>query len=119
MDKDLKKLKEIYLDSDIDAEDYQDNLTRITEWEETIRSNQDFLSWQQSDISIAIVAKVKEAYKNFSMQLINDRTLTQEQRNSIYAKQDAMLWIMSMIVKDAKSELETIHSEIKSALKVE
>lgn len=119
MSTDLEKIKNIYLDSDIDEEDYADNLSRITEWESSLRQNEDIASWQESDITKSIAKQAKESYKELAMSLITNREMTEKQRLSVWAKQDAMLWIISMVAKDAKGNLEQIHKEIKQAIKAE
>ncbi len=119
MDKELQKLKEIYLTSDIDSEDYEDNLKRITEWETSIRESEDFGSWQESDVTKSIIQKAKDSYKDNAMRLINNRTMTEEDRKSIWVKQDAILWILSLVEKDVKSIVEQIRSDIRKALKAE
>lgn len=114
----IDKLKEIYLANDVDSEDYADNLARITEWESALRKNEDFVSWQESDVTKNIYQQAKETYKEAAMQLWRDRTLTDAQRATLWAKQDAALWIISMIAKDAKSEITYIQTEIRKALRV-
>ncbi len=50
------------------------------------------------------------------MLLVENRSLTEAERLSVYAKQDAAKWILSLTEKDAPKELERIHSAIKQAL---
>ncbi len=118
MDQDLKKVKEIFLKG-VDEEDYAENLAQIVEWEQQIRASQDFLSWQESDVTVAIIKQGKETYKDLSMLLINNRNLTEQERMAIYARQDAFVWLLSLADINAKATLEGIHAEIKMALKVE
>lgn len=119
MDKDLQKLKEIFLASDVDDEDRDDNLKKITEWENSIRESEDFLSWQSSDITRKLAEQAKNTFKDNAMSLATNRTMTEEERKSVFAKQDAMLWILSMIEKDVKGTLSQVQGEIRRALKAE
>lgn len=116
---DLEKLKEIFLSKDIDDEDYDDNLRMISDWEASIRNNEDFSSWQESDVTKSIVEQVKQSFKDNAMRLIKDRDLAEKDRLSIWSKQDAMVWLLSLVEKDSKKALEQIHRDIKQALKVE
>jgi hypothetical protein len=119
MDKDLEKIKEIFLSSDVDQESYEENLKQINEWEQGMRQSEDFISWQENDVTKQIIARAKESYKTISMQLILNRELSERDRFSIYAKQDAITWLISLVAKDAKNELETIQNQIKAALSVQ
>lgn len=116
MIQDLEKLKEIFLAGDIDAEDYEDNLQRIKEWESDLRKSEDFLGWQGSDVSKQILRQAREAYKDLGLQLATSRSLTEAERYGLWGKQDAALWLISMIAKDAKSEIAQIHGQIRQAL---
>lgn len=116
MTTEIEKLKEIYLANDVDDEDYQENLEKINEWETTLRTSEDFLSWQQSDVTKGIMKQAKESYRDLAMQLMTNRNLTETERASIYAKQDACLWIIALVAKDAKALIKQIETEIKKAL---
>lgn len=118
-DKNIQKYKEIYLASDLDSEDYEDNLKLVTEWETSLRQNEDFANWQASDVTKAIVKQARDTYRELAMRLVLDRTLTDTQRNSIWSKQDAALWLLSLIEKDVKSAIAQIHSEIRRAINVQ
>ncbi len=119
MDKDLQKLKEIFLASDVDSEDYEDNLKLVTEWETSLRENEDFASWQESDVTKMIIKQAKDSYKDNAMQLMLKRNMTEEERKSLWSKQDAFLWLLSLIEKDVKGTITQIQSEIRRALKAE
>jgi hypothetical protein len=112
MDK-LQKLREIFLNDDLLDDDIrEDNAERIKEWEHLLLENEAFLSWQQHDISKKIVAEAKIAYKEFGLQLATNRSLTQEQRQSLWAKQDACVFILSLTEKDARKIIEDVNMEI-------
>lgn len=119
MDKDLEKLKEIFLSSDVDSEDYEDNLRLVTEWETSLRESEDFASWQESDVTKIIIRQAKDTYKDNAMQLMINRNMTEEERKAIWSKQDAVLWLLSLIEKDVKGVITQIQSEIRRALKTE
>ena len=114
--KELEQLKEIFLSDDIDSEDYQENLDAITEWEQSLIENENLLSWQEHDITKQIISEAKSGYVALSIRLAKNRKLTDEERASIYAKQDAMIWLISLGGDDPKSVVEQIHGDIKKAL---
>ena len=113
---DIEKLKQIFLADDIDEEDKEDNLLNIQSWESEIIKNKNILGWQEHDITKKIIDKAKENYTDLSLKLIKDRKLTEAQRLSIYAKQDAMLWLISLSGDNPKSAIEQINNNIKVAL---
>lgn len=115
-DTELQKLKEIYTSADLDSEDYEDNLKLITSWENSLRESDDFINWQKSDVTKSIARQAKDSYKDNAMRLIRDRELTDAQRQSIWAKQDAAMWILSVVERDVKGVLTQIRAEIRRAL---
>lgn len=116
--KELEDVKKIFLDdNEVDEETRAANLQKITEWESTIVANENYAGWQDHDISKEISKQAKEAYKDFSMQLANNRNLTQAQRDALFAKQDAIKWLLSIIDKgDPKEVIQQTLKEIRSAL---
>ena len=114
--KELDELKDIFLASDVDAEDYQDNLDKITEWENALTSSEAFASWQTHDVTLQVMEKARSAYKDFAIQLATNRTLTEAQRMRLWALQDASMWMLSLIAQDVSSEITQIHSEIRTAI---
>lgn len=112
---DLEKVKDLFL-SDVDAEDYQDNLEIIKSWEKDLLQNEAFSSWQDNDVSKNIIKKLKESYVEFAIELSSNRKLTDEQRTTLWAKQDACAWLLSVINPNVKSDIEQIEKEIKTAL---
>lgn len=116
MEKDLEKLKKIFLSSDIDEEDYQSNLETIQSWERSIRENEDFASWQESDITRSVLKQIKDSYKDIFMRLGNGKNLDDQQRIELFAKKEALMFLIDLISKDTKKELEGIHNDIKRSL---
>ena len=116
MNEDLQKLKEIYLADDIDSEDREANLEDIRNWEKDLIENENLLSWQEHDITKQIMERAKKSYIDLSLRLIKDRKLSEEARLSIYSRQDAMLWLISLAGDNPKSALEQINNSIKVAL---
>jgi hypothetical protein len=112
---DLDRVRDIFL-SDVDEDTRKENEEQIRQWETALIQHQAFAGWQSNDISLQIVKQAKETYKDISLQLASNRTLTDAQRNSLWAKQDACLFLLSLIEKDAKGALEQIHREIRAAL---
>lgn len=114
----LNKIREVFLADDVDEEDRKDNEERINAWSKALTENKSMVEWQKQDITQLIIRQAKESYKESAMQLIRNRTLTPEQRASIYAKQDAMLWLLSLIETDAEKSLEQVQKEIQRAVDV-
>jgi len=115
MIKDLEKVAEIFL-NDVDAEDFQENLKTLSDWEKSLDENRLFLSWQNHDITKDISRIAKESFKSFAMQLMQNRTLTEQQRFSLWAKQDACLFILELTEKDAKQQIQQILKEVHIAI---
>lgn len=111
----LEEVRQIFL-TDVDEEIRQDNLERITEWEQSLRLNSAFSQWQESDISKMLIAEFKTTYKNASLRLAQTRGLTEAERASLWATKDACLMVLSLLAKDAKSEVESVQKEITYAL---
>lgn len=111
----IEQARQIFL-TDVDEEIRQDNLERIHEWEQSLRVNGAFVQWQENDISKMLIAKFKETYKDASIKLSTDRRLTEFQRDALWASKDACLMVLSLLAKDAKGEVESVHKEIEFAL---
>jgi hypothetical protein len=112
---DLDRLREIYV-ADVDDETREDNLKMIAEWESTLREGRDFLKWQGIPTTQSILSKAKEAYIECSLILAKSRELTEAQCYSLQAKQDAALWIVSIMGIDVKPEIDGINAQIRTAL---
>lgn len=112
----LDQAKDIFLSPELDEETRSENEAMIREWEQTLIRSEAFDSWRKHDITQQIIIQARESYKDFAVQLSQDRKLTDEQRRSLWAKQDAALWLLSLTDKDAKSVIEQIHKEIRTAL---
>lgn len=113
---DLNKLKEIFLANDIDAEDYQDNLAMIQGWEKDLIANESMESWKNHDVTQIVLKQTKESYIALSLQLVQNRDLSDKARASLWAKQDACLWLISLMDIDVQSKIEQINNQIKTAL---
>ena len=116
MSDDLSKLREIYVAEDVDVETRTDNLAVIAEWEKKLVECDDFSSWQEHDVTKNIIAQAKKAYLDHSLLLARSRDLTESARQSLWAKQDAMLWLISVGSRDVRSEIASINREIARAL---
>ena len=116
MNNDLEKLKTIFLSDEVDAEDYQDNLDKINEWEQSLVSNENIKGWQDHDITREIVQRAKESHATLSLLLATDRKLTDTERASIYARQDAMVWMISIASESPEQVIAGIQDDIKKAL---
>lgn len=114
----LEELKKVFLADDVDEETRKDNEEKIAEWQKSLLFNEAFESWKSSDITKHIIAQLKSSYREFALQIIRGRLLTEEQRKALWAKQDAIAWLMTLVDHDAKRELEQVNSEIVKALDV-
>lgn len=117
MSKDLEKVRQIFL-SEVDDETRADNEQKIIEWETDLRENEAIAQWRDHDITKQLAMKAKDAYKDISMQLATNRSLTEEQRFTFWGRQDACLFILSLTEIDAKGRIEQIQKEIKRSLSV-
>lgn len=115
MSKDLERAKELFL-NDVDEETRQENEERIAQWEHDLRHNEAFLDWRAHDITGLIVVQLKEAYRDTYKVLAENRILTAEQRAALWAKQDAAVWLLSLIDADAAGEIKSIQAEIRRAI---
>jgi hypothetical protein len=117
MMKELDKVREIFL-SEVDEETRLDNEQKIAEWETGLRENEAIADWREHDITKQIARQAKDSYKELSLQLALNRSLSPEQRHSMWGRQDACLFILSMTEVDARGRLEQIQKEIKQAIAV-
>lgn len=111
----IEQARQIFL-TDVDEETSRENLERINEWEQSLRANSAFTQWQENDISKTLIKEFKTTYKEASIKLGTDRRLTEFQRDALWATKDACLMVLSLLAKDAKGEVESVHKEIEFAL---
>lgn len=111
----LEKLKEIFL-SDVDSETYEENITQIREWEQELFERESFKSWQEHDTTRVIMEKAKKEYVDMAKLLATRRTLTEAERQSLWAKQDACLLILSWADGDPGSAIENLRDKVTFAL---
>jgi hypothetical protein len=112
---DLDTVKEIFL-SDVDEETLTENLQKINEWESNLRKNNAYLAWKGHGVTEELNKMVKSAYKDHALQLATNRSLSEADRQTLWAKQDACLFILDLTAKDAKTELNSVLREIKHVL---
>lgn len=111
----LQKLKEIYL-TDVDSDLYQENLEHITKWEKELIANENMISWLSHDTTIVIKDQAKNTFIELAITLATDRKLTDVLRQSIYARQDACLWILLLGDNNPIQTIQLIKNDIKTAL---
>lgn len=112
----LQKAKEIFL-SDVDEETYQENLSKIQDWEKSLIENEEYLSWQEHPTTQKILQKARTTYADSVVTLGRDtRKLNQEQISKLIATQDACLWIISIASNDVKTQIEMVKGEINRAI---
>lgn len=112
---DIEKLREIWL-SDVDEETRKENEEQIKEWERGLIRNEALLDWRSHDITREVAQQAKKTYKDLFFTLAERRDLSDEKRMSIWAKQDAIQWILSLTEQDPVKELERIKKEIRMAI---
>lgn len=115
MNDDLDKLKTIFL-TDVDEETRDENLAQITAWEKDLVASENYAGWAEHDVTLQIAKKARDTYKDIGILLATNRTLTDEQRFSCWARQDAMLLLLSLTEPNAKEELAQLQAQIKAAL---
>lgn len=112
----IDKAKEYFLSNDIDEETREENAEQIREWEAAIIQHEAYADWQDHDITKLIASKARARYVDIALRLSNDRSLTAETRATLWAGQDAALWILSITSTNAREMLEDIQQEIRSKL---
>lgn len=113
---DFEKARDVFLSDDLDEEEIADNKAKIDEWHRVLVSNKLFLDWQEHEITKSIARQAKDAFKNHAMTLILKRDLPEKDRQAIWAKQDAIKWLLGLFEKDAKGAIEQVEKEIRGAL---
>lgn len=116
MQDNIEKLREIYITEDVDEETRADNLAYITDWQSQLIKLDEFSSWKAHPVTMNIIAQAKKSYVDHSLLLARSRELTDTARQSLWGKQDAMLWIISLVSKDASKEIAQINALITRAL---
>lgn len=117
MKPDIERAREIFL-TDVDADTYTENLERITEWERMIRTNEAYLMWRDHPVTKDIAQKARDTYKDIAITLAENRALTEEQRKTLYAKQDACMFMLSLTDRDARGTLENVLRDVRHAINV-
>ncbi len=112
---DLEKLREVFL-TGVDEETKAENLEQIREWETALAENEAYQGWKEHDVTRKIAAKAKSTYVDLALSLNERRDLTEAQRLSIYARQDAMRWLLSLSERDAAEAMRQIQADITRAL---
>lgn len=116
MDDELEKLRKIYLADTLDEDERAENEQTLREWSKALRENKALATWQTHDVTRRITKQTKQAYKDMAVQLATNRNLTQDERTSIWAKQDAMQWLLSILDTNAAESLAVLESEVKQAV---
>lgn len=115
LDKKIEEARKLFL-TDVDPDTKQENLEELQRWEKELNENTAMSKWQNSDITKQVNRKATESYKDASLQLAFNRDLTPEQRNKLYATQDACLFILGLTSRDTKQVLEQLEKQITYAI---
>lgn len=111
----IQKAKDIFL-NDVDSDTYEENKALLEEWEENLIYNEAYASWQEHDISKNIASKLHEAYNDFTDILGNDKNLSQEARIELFAKKDAIKFLLNLLETDAKEVVEGIKKDVNKLI---
>lgn len=114
--KELDDLKKIFLAEDVDGEARAENEEMIRGWEKALIEGEAFKAWRAHDVTQTIITRAKESYRDISFVLATNRQLTEQERIANYAKQDAMLYLISIVDVDAAGSIQQIQSDIRRAL---
>jgi hypothetical protein len=114
----LEKIKKIFLADNLDPEDIEDNKRTLQQWEETLGENEPLASWKEHEYTEKIVQLFKDAYKQIGLKLAYDRELTQEERQSLWNKQDAIMLMLELMLTDvdARGIVQSVKREIQTAI---
>ena len=114
----IELIKKVFVDQEPDESERIDNAQRIEEWSKILIENENLLSWQQHEYTQTIYKEFRKEYKYIGLQLATDRDMTQEQRQSLWHKQDALILMMSLMKSDRnpQQEINAIELEIKAAI---
>lgn len=113
---DIEKLREIFVAEDVDDETRADNLMIIRGWEKQLRELDTFAGWKQHPVTQQIIGRAKKSYIDHSLLLARSRDITDSARQSLWSKQDAMLWFISLASTDVSTEIANINAQITRAL---
>lgn len=115
MIRELEQAREIFLTGH-DEETLAQNREDIAAWEDQIARNEALADWQDHDISRLLLAQFRDTYKDIALTLAEARDLTEQQRLTFYAQQDACLLMLSMFGGDARKELDEIRADIRKKI---
>lgn len=113
---DIDKLRDIFIAEDVDEETRTDNLKIIRDWEKRLSELKEIGGWKDHPVTQNIITQAKTSYIDHSLLLARSRDLTDAARQSLWGKQDAMLWLISLASSDVRAEVAHIHAQIKRAL---
>lgn len=111
----IEQLKEVFL-TDVDPEDYEDNKRQIEQWQQQLTESEEYASWVDHPVTRNIAIQCRVSYLEATKSLALNRNLTDNDRASLWAKQDAALWLLSITEKDTKSAIAQIRRDIDRAL---
>jgi hypothetical protein len=111
----IKKIKEYCL-KDVDSETYEENRKDIQELEKALNESEMYKSWQDHEITKRIQEYAKKEHLDCSKTLATSRTLTDEERTNLWARQDAAKWIIDIGSQDVESEMRDINLKLDRIL---
>jgi hypothetical protein len=114
--KELEQVREIFLAPDQDEEIIAHNREVLAEWERSLAETSAFADWQSHEVAQQVLSQARTSYKDLGMVLAERRDLSEAERLSIFARQDACTFIIKLLGRDARHELELLHEEIRKEL---
>lgn len=118
MNTDFEKLKQIFVDNpDLDSEDSRENIEEVTQMEREFEDSRLAKDWKEHELSKRLMVQAQESYIDLALRLANDRQLTEQERLSMYAKQDAMMWFMNLVERNPEKHMKEITDKVRRAIK--
>lgn len=115
--KELEKLQEIFnADTEMDEETREDNQKAIDEWAAQLVAFDDYEGWKNHPVTQSILKRAKETYVDSGVAIMNGRGFSNEARQALWAKQDAMLWFISIASRNVDLERKEVESRIRAVL---
>lgn len=116
MIQELDQVREIFLAPDQDEELLAHNRQVLAEWERSLSETSAFAEWQSHEVAQGVLNQARNAYKDMAMLLITRRDMTEAERLSLFARQDACVFIIKLLGRDARGELDQLQAEIRKEL---
>lgn len=108
----LEEAKEVFVIGE-DEETKAENLEEINKWQQEFVELENFTSWQEHDVSKKLIEKIHHEFVEVSFKLAIDQSIDDSERKELFAKQKAMLFVLSLISQDTKENIKALYKEIR------